>query len=380
MKFAIYEVTAAGPRRSMQGAVEGIGEPEARLRLNDAAGKPVHDTRMPIPNHAQALASLEELHDGPFSLGGLRGFGHRVVHGGPDFTAPVRLDPETVDRIEALKTLAPLHNPPAVAVIRALTERYPDVPQVACFDTAFHRSHPQVADHYSIPDELYQEGVRRYGFHGLSYEYIASQLADVAPSVALGRVVIAHLGAGASMCALAGGRSMDCTLGFSTVDGLPMATRSGAMDPGLILWLLKTKGWSIEKVDTFIHRECGLKGISGISSDMRTLLESGEPSAKMAVDYFVYHVCQYTGAFAAALGGIDAMVFTAGIGERSAPIRSKVLKKLSFLGFVLDEAANEAGGPLLTHPGSPRAAYAIPTDEEIVIARHTLALIGKRSS
>jgi len=379
MKFAIYEVTAAGPRRSMQGAVEGIGEPEARLRLNDAAGKPVHDTRMPIPNHAQALASLEELHDGPFSLGGLRGFGHRVVHGGPDFTAPVRLDPETVDRIEALKTLAPLHNPPAVAVIRALTERYPDVPQVACFDTAFHRSHPQVADHYSIPDELYQEGVRRYGFHGLSYEYIASQLADVAPSVALGRVVIAHLGAGASMCALAGGRSMDCTLGFSTVDGLPMATRSGAMDPGLILWLLKTKGWSIEKVDTFIHRECGLKGISGISSDMRTLLESGEPSAKMAVDYFVYHVCQYTGAFAAALGGIDAMVFTAGIGERSAPIRSKVLKKLSFLGFVLDEAANEAGGPLLTHPGSPRAAYAIPTDEEIVIARHTLSLIGKRA-
>ena len=227
MKFAIYEVTAAGPRRSMQGAVEGIGEPEARLRLNDAAGKPVHDTRMPIPNHAQALASLEELHDGPFSLGGLRGFGHRVVHGGPDFTAPVRLDPETVDRIEALKTLAPLHNPPAVAVIRALTERYPDVPQVACFDTAFHRSHPQVADHYSIPDELYQEGVRRYGFHGLSYEYIASQLADVAPSVALGRVVIAHLGAGASMCALAGGRSMDSTMGFTTVDGLPMGTRSG---------------------------------------------------------------------------------------------------------------------------------------------------------
>ena len=380
LKFAIYEVTPAGPRRSMQGAVEGIGEPEARLRLSYNDGTPMHDTRMPVASHAVALAALEELRDGPFSLGGLRGFGHRVVHGGPDFTAPVRLDPETIARIEVLQALAPLHNPPAVAVIKTLTDRYPNVPQVACFDTAFHRSHPPVADHYAIPDELYQEGVRRYGFHGLSYEYIASQLADVAPSVALGRVVVAHLGAGASMCALAGGRSMDSTMGFTTVDGLPMGTRSGAIDPGLILWLLKTKGWSVEKVDNFIHRECGLKGISGISADMRTLLNSGEASAKTAVDYFVYHVCQFTGAYAAAMGGIDAMVFTAGIGERSAPIRSKVLRKLSFLGFVLDEAANEAGGPLLTHPGSPRAAYAIPTDEEIVIARHTLALIGKRAA
>lgn len=199
-----------------------------------------------------------------------------------------------------------------------------------------------------------------------------------APSVAMGRVVVAHLGAGASMCAIAGGRSMDSTMGFTGVDGLPMGTRSGSLDPNLILWLQQTKGWSTEKVENFIYRECGLKGLSGISADMRTLLGSEEASAKLAVDYFVYHVCQFAGALAAAMGGIDAMVFTAGIGERSAPIRSLVLRRLSFLGFVLDEAANEAGGPLLTHPGSPRAAYVIPTDEEIVIARHTLALIGSR--
>jgi acetate kinase len=376
LKFVAYEATPAGPQRRLHGAVESIGEPEARLRLNSNDGNPMHDSRFPVSDHAEALAALAELRDGPFSLGGLVGFGHRVVHGGPDYGAPVHLDAATIAHIEALQSLAPLHNTPAVAVIKTLAERYPGVPQVACFDTAFHRTHPAVADRYAIPDALYQDGVRRYGFHGLSYEYIAGRLNDVAPSVALGRVVVAHLGAGASMCALAGGRSMDSSMGFSAVDGLPMGTRSGSVDPYLLLWLQQTKCWSLETIDDFLQRECGLLGLSGISSDMATLPESDEPAAKLAVDYFVYHVCRFTGALAAAMGGIDAMVFTASIGEHSAPVRSRVLQRLGFLGFVLDEAANEAGGPLLTRPGSRCPAYVIPTDQEIVIARHTLALIG----
>ena len=307
---------------------------------------------------------------------GLAAFGHRVVHGGPDMTAPVLVDAATLARIEALNPLAPLHNPPAVAVLRALGERFPGVPQVACFDTAFHRGHPAVADRFAIPDALYQEGVRRYGFHGLSYEYIAGALAERAPEIALGRVVVAHLGSGASMCALAGGRSVDSSMGFTALDGLPMGTRSGSLDAGVILWLQQQKGWSVDRVEHFLYEECGLKGLSGVSNDMRTLLASEAPLAKLAVEYFVYHVAKTAGALAASMGGIDALVFTAGIGERSPEIRARVLRRLGWLGFVLDEAANQAGGPRLTRPGSPRPAYVIPTDEEIVIARHTLALLG----
>ena len=376
LKFSAYKATPTGPLLVLKGAVEGIGEPDSRLRLSTSDGKSMRDTRFAIADHAAALAALAALHDGPLSLEGLAGFGHRVVHGGPDHAAPVYLDPRTIARIESLQSLAPQHNPPAVAVIKALAERYPGVPQVACFDTAFHRTHPAVADHYAIPDALYQQGVRRYGFHGLSYEYIAGRLDDVAPSIALGRVVVAHLGAGASMCALAGGRSIDSSMGFSAVDGLPVGTRSGSVDPYLLLWLQRTKGWSVDQVDDFLQSDCGLKGLSGISEDIPTLLESDEPSAKFALDYFVYHVCRFTGALSAAMGGIDAMVFTGTVGEPCAAIRGRVLRRLGFLGFVLDEAANDAGGPLLTLPASRCPAYVIPTDMEVVIARHTLALIG----
>jgi len=257
LKFVAYEVTPAGPRRCLHGAVENIDEPGARLRLNSNDGNPMHDSRFPVSDHAEALAVLAELRDGPFSLGGLVGFGHRVVHGGPDYAAPVHLDAAAIALIEALQSLAPLHNTPAVAVIKTLAERYPSMPQVACFDTAFHRTHPAVADRYAIPDALYQDGVRRYGFHGLSYEFIASRLNDVAPSVALGRVVVAHLGAGASMCALEGGRSMDSSMGFSAVDGLPMGTRSGSVDPYLLLWLQQTKGWSLKRSTTSFSASAG---------------------------------------------------------------------------------------------------------------------------
>jgi acetate kinase len=232
-----------------------------------------------------------------------------------------------------------------------------------------------VADRFAIPDALYREGVRRYGFHGLSYEYIAGALAERVPDIALGRVVVAHLGSGASMCALAGGRSVDSSMGFTALDGLPMGTRSGSLDAGVILWLQEQKGWSVDQVERFLYADCGLKGLSGVSNDMRTLLASEAPLAKLAVEYFVYHVARTAGALAAAMGGIDGLVFTAGIGERSPEIRGRVLHRLHWLGFSLDEAANQANGPLLTRSDSALPAYAIPTDEELVIARHARALI-----
>jgi acetate kinase len=303
------------------------------------------------------------------------GFGHRVVHGGPALEAPVVVDAPTLARIAALEPLAPLHNPPAVAVLKALAGRFPDLPQVACFDTAFHRGHPAVADRFAIPDELYREGVRRYGFHGLSYEYIAGAMAEQVPEIALRRVVVAHLGSGASMCALAGGRSVDSSMGFTALHGLPMGTRPGSLDAGVILWLQQQKGWSADQVEHFLYADCGLKGLSGESNDMRTLLASEKPLARLAVEYFVYHVVRTVGALAADMGGLDGLVFTAGIGERSAEIRARVLRRLDWLGFSLNEAANLANGPLLTGADSERPAYVIPTDEEIVIARHTLTLI-----
>lgn len=373
LKFGVYAV--AGEVRQIQlGAVEGIGG-RARLRVTGSDGAPMHESSLDAPSHAAALDGLAAVPDGPLARHGLLAFGHRVVHGGPDMTAPVLVDAAALARIEALNPLAPLHNPPAVAVLRALAERFPGVPQVACFDTAFHRSHPAVADRFAIPDSLYREGVRRYGFHGLSYEYIAGALAWQAPEIAQGRVVVAHLGNGASMCALAGGRSVESSMGFTALDGLPMGTRSGSLDPGVILWLQQQKGWSVDRVEHFLYEECGLKGLSGVSNDMRTLLASDAPPARLAVEYFVHHVAKTAAALAAGMGGLDGLVFTAGIGERSAEIRARVLRRLAWLGFVPDDAANQAGGPLLTRPGSPRPAYAIPTDEEIVIARHTLALV-----
>jgi acetate kinase len=375
LKFAVYIVADDGVlRRSQNGEVERVGG-NGRLLVTASDGRPLHDRMVTTADHASALAALASLTDGPLQECNLIGFGHRVVHGGPDMAMPTLVDSATMARIEALEPLAPLHNPPAVAVLKALSERFPRLPQIACFDTAFHREHPAVADRFAIPDAMYQEGVRRYGFHGLSYEYIAGALANEAPEIALGRIVVAHLGSGASMCALDGGRSVDSTMGFTALDGLPMGTRPGSLDAGIILWLQQQKGWSVDRVEQFLYTGCGLKGLSGVSNDMRTLLESDAPLAKLAVEYFVHHVVRTTGALAASMGGIDGFVFTAGIGERSAAIRQRVLTRLRWLGFALDDVANHAGGPLLTRADSERAAYVIPTDEEAVIVRHTLALI-----
>jgi len=388
LKFALYRVAAAdrspntappeAPNgmliRALSGEVERIGA-AGRLLIAPTDGTTPRPTPVAAHDHAEALASLAAVPDGPLTTPGLAGFGHRVVHGGPALTAPVRVDAATLARIDEVSPLAPLHNPPAVAVLKTIAARFPKLPQVACFDTAFHRTHPEVADRFAIPDAFYQEGVRRYGFHGLSYEYIAGALATHYPAIAAGRVVVAHLGSGASMCALVNGRSVDSTMGFTALDGLPMGTRPGSLDPGVILWLQQQKGWTVDRVEHFLYEDCGLKGLSGVSNDMRTLLASPVPLARLAVDYFVYHVARTVGTLAASMGGIDALVFTAGIGEHSPEVRARILQRLEWLGFVLDASANQAGGPCLTTAASSRPAYVIPTDEEIVIARHALALI-----
>ena len=256
--------------------------------------------------------------------------------------------------------------------------KFPQLPQVACFDTSFHRGHSAVADHYALPVQFYAEGVRRYGFHGLSYEYIAIRLAELAPDVAGGRVIAAHLGSGASMCALSGGRSVESTMGFTALDGLPMGTRPGQIDPGVVLYLLQEKGMSAAEIEKLFYCESGLKGLSGISNDMRELESSVDPRAAFAVEYFAYRVGLCAGMLAAALGGVDAFVFTAGIGENSAKVRQQITRKLAWLGAELDPGANVSGRLLISRKGSKPALYVIPTDEELMIARHTLALIGAR--
>jgi acetate kinase len=293
----------------------------------------------------------------------------------------VRIVPAVLAELEALGPLAPLHQPHNLAGIRAVAAVQPDLPQVACFDTAFHRGHPALADWFALPRRFYDDGIRRYGFHGLSYEYIANVLPEVAPEIAGGRVVVAHLGSGASMCALDAGRSVDSTMGFTALDGLPMGTRCGALDPGVVLHLNRAYGMDADAIERMLYHDCGLKGLSGISNDMRDLLASDDPRAGQAIEVFVYRICRELGGLTAALGGLDGLVFTAGIGERSPEIRKRVCEKAAWLGIELDHAANARGGPRLSTDGSRVGVYAIPTDEELMIARHTLSVLrGKPSA
>jgi acetate kinase len=373
LKFAVYPDRPDAPS-ILSGQVDGIGGDQAKLKIKRADGARETEVAVTAGDPSAALHALIAIPDGPLS-GNLAAFGHRIVHGGPDFDKAVVVDDQTLQRIEALSPLAPLHNPPALAVLKTLRERFPGVPHMASFDTAFHRGHPAVADRFAIPDALYQQGVRRYGFHGLSYAYIAGALKAQAPQIATGRVVVAHLGSGASMCALVGGRSIDSSMGFTALDGLPMGTRSGSLDAGVILWLQQQKGWTVDHVEDFLYHDCGLKGLSGVSNDMRILLASEAPLAKLAIDYFVYHIARTASALAASAGGIDGLVFTAGIGEHSAPIREKVLRRLGWLGFSLDEAANQQGRGRITAADSKVPAFVIPTDEERVIARETIRLL-----
>jgi acetate kinase len=303
--------------------------------------------------------------------------GHRIVHGGPEYDRPVLIDRDVLGRLECYVPLAPLHQPNNLAPVRSILARMPGLPQVACFDTSFHRGHGALADHYAIPERLHAEGVRRYGFHGLSYEYIAGRLPEVAPEIAGGRVIVAHLGSGVSMCALSAGRSIESTMGFTALDGLPMGTRPGQIDPGVVLYLIDQKQMSADQVQVFLYQECGLKGLSGVSNDVRELEASSDPKAQFALDYFAYRIGLYAGMLAAALGGVDGFVFTAGIGENSVGMRARIAKRLEWLGAALDPDANQAAATLISMRDSRIRLYVLPTDEELMIARHTLAVIRR---
>ena len=382
VKFQVFLVDRDGRlQRQIKGQMDGIGS-RPRLRASSAGGDTLADRAYPIENVPDIPAALQVaadwLRDG-LSIAPLA-VGHRVVHGGPDYDRPVLIDHGVVSRLEKFAPLAPLHQPHNLAPIRTLLANFPSLPQVACFDTAFHRDHGDLADFYAIPRGLYEEGVRRYGFHGLSYEYIAMTLPKVAPEIASGRVIVAHLGSGASMCALFAGRSVESTMGFTALDGLPMGTRPGQIDPGVILYLLAEKGMSPNGVQNFLYRDCGLKGLSGVSNDMRELQSSEDPNAAFAVDYFVHRAALSVGMLAAALQGVDAFVFTAGIGENSASIRARIAERLSWLGVALDPVENARHALLISRPGTT-PVYVIPTDEESMIAQHTLSVLrGARPS
>jgi acetate kinase len=302
--------------------------------------------------------------------------GHRVVHGGPHNARPVRVTREVLASLEQLVGLAPLHQPHNLAPIRLLLDRRPELPQVACFDTAFHTTNPDVAQRFAIPSALHDAGVRRYGFHGLSYEYIASRLPAIDARAATGRTVVCHLGNGSSMCALQGGKSIASTMGFTALDGLAMGTRCGSIDPGVLLWLMDERGMDARAIEKLLYQQSGLLGLSGISSDMRKLLASDDAGAKLAIAVYVYRIRRELGSLAAALGGLDALVFTAGVGENSAAIRERVCRDADWLGIALDATANGKGGPRISTQASRVSAWVEPTNEELMIARHAQRLVG----
>ncbi len=375
LRFTLFELDSAqvAERPLADGEVEGLGG-QARLRIASRIGAGVDQELAGGADHAAALQRVLgwiDEHDAGMRL---LGVGHRIVHGGTQFQAPCRLSPRVVDALEALTPLAPLHQPHNLAAVRALARSHPRLPQVGCFDTAFHATNTPLSTRYALPRELRELGLRRYGFHGLSYEYIASILPRHLGERADGRVVVAHLGGGASLCAMRARRSVTSTMGFSALEGLPMTTRAGHVDPGVLLYLMSERGMDAAALGDLLYHRSGLLGLSGFSGDMRTLLASSEPRAAMAVQTFVYAIGRELGSLAAALGGLDALVFTGGIGEHAAAVREQVCRDAAWLGLRLDAAANTAGGPLLSEPGSPVTALALATNEELMIARHTLAV------
>lgn len=381
LKFSLYRSQGEVLAPVLRGLVEEI-DTAPRFTARDPVGRVIGErswAQGEAIGHDAALRHVigfvRELLPGI----ALRGIGHRVVHGGMDFAQPVRITPEVVSRLEALAPLAPLHQPSNLAAVRLAFELLPGVPQVACFDTAFHRSNSELAQMFALPLALYDAGVRRYGFHGLSYEYIAARIPAVAPVLAQGRVIALHLGNGASLCALQGGRSMASTMGFTALDGLPMGTRCGSIDPGVLLYLMNERGMDARAIEQLLYRESGLLGVSGLSSDMRVLLASEAPRARLAVDLFVHRIVREIGSLAAALGGLDGLVFTAGIGEHAAEVRRRVGAGVAWLGLMIDEEANAAGGPCISTAASHCSAWVIPTDEELMIARHTLKVLEAAS-
>ena len=377
LKFCVFERSLGESwKLEARGQIEGIGT-SSGLSVKDADGGVLASQKLDsIRNGRDALDALAAWLKSRYGGSRVLGVGHRVVHGGAQFSRPTVVTPEVLADLQKLVPLAPLHQPYNLAAIAAVSERLPDVPQVACFDTSFHRTHSPVVDLIPLPRDLCKAGLQRYGFHGLSYEYIASVLPEAAPEIANGRVIVAHLGSGASLCALKEGKSVDTTMGFTAVDGLCMGTRPGAIDPGAVLFLFQNQGLTPKDVEALLYKKSGLVGISGISNDMRDLLGRSEPEARLAIDYFVYRAAKEIGALAAVLGGIDGLVFTAGIGENSGEVRRRICESSAWLGIEIDEEANASSGPRITTQRSKVSAWVIPTNEELMIARHTGKLLG----
>jgi acetate kinase len=376
IKFCTFRRGDGQLERELRGQIAGLGT-VPRIVARRGATLVADRELSPGPmSHADALGMLLDLLREELRGETIVGVGHRVVHGGLEFMAPTCVDVEILCRLDRYVRLAPLHQPHNLAAIRLMLERLPGVPEIACFDTAFHRTVPEVAQLFALPPRFAEAGVRRYGFHGLSYEYVAAVLPALDQRAAAGRTVVFHLGNGSSMCAMSGGRSVATTMGFTAVDGLPMGTRSGALDPGVLLFMFDELGMGVREVERLLYHESGLLGMSGISSDMRDLLASDAPAATLALDVFVYRARRELGSLAAALGGLDAVVFTAGIGENQPEVRRRICSDAAWLGLDLDVAANARHGPRISAAGSRVSAWVVPTDEETMIARHVVRLLG----
>jgi acetate kinase len=377
LKFGVcWRPEAEDWRLESRGQIEGIGT-SPRLSARDAAGRTLVNRKLEnVCDGFDALEAVAAWFRNMYGDAQVIGVGHRVVHGGTQYTGPTVVTPEVLAALYRLVPLAPLDQPYNLAAIEAVSERFPDVQQVACFDTSFHLTQPRVARVVPLPREVCGSEVQRYGFHGLSYEYVASVLPRVAPEIARRRVIVAHLGSGASVCALKDGKSIDCSLGFTALDGLCMGTRPGSLDPGVVLYLFQNLKLSAKEVETILYQKSGLLGISGISDDMGELLQCSGPRARMAVDFFVYRAAKEIGALAAVLGGLDSLVFTGGIGESSTEIRQRICESCAWLGVELDATANSRNGPRISSPSSKVSAWVIPTNEELMIARHTGMLLG----
>jgi acetate kinase len=373
LKFALYQAAAGSETLLAQGAAEGIGLPNGRLWVKGASEKETHSESCNLAHHGEAIGIvLRQLdrrsHPTPAAVG------HRLVNGGPDNTESRKITPKLLDELRGLIPLAPLHLPTEIKVIEAIASELPDVPQVACFDTEFHRTMPEVARRFPLPRNLWAGGLERYGFHGLSYEYIIETLGSRAKGR---RLIIAHLGNGASLAAVRDARSLETTMGFTPTGGVMMGTRTGDLDPGVLLYLLRERHYDAEKLERLVDHESGLRGVSGLTSDMKTLLESRatDPRAREAVEMFCYSIRKQIGALAAVLGGIDLLVFTGGIGERAAPVRAEICQGLEYIGVQLDAAKNDAHSERISPPSSPCAVLVMETNEELMIARHTRRLL-----
>jgi acetate kinase len=379
LKFAAFGVARQGePNLLASGQIEGIGA-TAKGDVKTAAGDTVElsfgQSHARVDHEAAMGAILDWLEKAGYDSA-IAAVGHRIVHGGPDYSAPVLIDDATLAKLKALIPLAPLHQPHNIAGVEAAMKAFPSTPQVACFDTAFHRSHAFIEDTYALPRSYYDEGVRRYGFHGLSYEFITKRLRTIAPQIAREDVIIAHLGNGASMCAVHDGRAVATTMGFTALDGLAMGTRCGQIDPGVVLYLMAEKKMSADAISDLLWKDSGLKGMSGLSQDMRELEASDSPAAREAIDYFISRIRRELAGLQATVNGAEAIVFTAGIGEHSWKVREAALRDMEWMGVHLDRQANRANAQIISAKDSPTMVFVIPTNEELMIAEHTVSTAG----